>query len=95
MQAAWAELTSTHSLSAQSPFADAATIDRLFSFVHFALVVPWPWQYSVDKARNLGWCGYVNSHEAMREVVVDLGRLGMVPPLEGVEGGESEGRRGG
>lgn len=46
-----------------------------------ALVVSWPWQYSVDKGRKLGWCGYVNSHEAIRDVVEDLVRLRMVPPF--------------
>jgi len=45
------------------------------------LLISWPWQYSVDRARQLGWCGYVNSHEAIRCVVEDLARLRMVPPL--------------
>ena len=38
----------------------------------------------------MGWHGYVNSWEVIRDVVGELGKLGMVPPMP-VGVGEGEG----
>ncbi|MCJ1300163.1 hypothetical protein MMC08_002957 [Hypocenomyce scalaris] len=90
VQKAWAEMMQLHGL-AQSPFDD---IERIFTFTELALIVSWPWQYSMDKARKLGWHGYVNSHEAIHEVAEDLADLaGGVEAWDGLlvaVGGDSE-----
>ena len=31
------------------------------------------------KARKLGWHGYVDSNESLREVLLDFEKLGMIP----------------
>lgn len=35
----------------------------------------------MDKARKLGWHGFVDSSESLLEVFDDLAKLGMIPPV--------------
>ena len=38
-----------------------------------------------DKARKLGWHGFVDSSESLLEVFDDLAKLKMIPPVPKVE----------
>ncbi|KAI9818197.1 MAG: hypothetical protein M1827_000822 [Pycnora praestabilis] len=80
VQNAWAEMTKEHGL-AQTPFND---IERIFSFTDFSLLMSWPYAYSMDKAKKLGWFGYVNTFEAIQEVFEEFEKLKMTPPLRKV-----------
>lgn len=40
---------------------------------------------SSDKARKLGWHGFVDSSESFLEVFEDLAKLKMIPPVPKVE----------
>ena len=41
--------------------------------------------YSMDKAKKLGWFGFVDSSESLLEVFDDLAKLKMIPPVPKVE----------
>jgi hypothetical protein len=41
--------------------------------------------YSSDKARKLGWHGFVDSNESLLEVFEDLAKLKMIPPVPKVK----------
>ena len=36
----------------------------------------------MGKSRKLGWCGYVDSHEAILETIGELEVLKMLPPIK-------------
>ena len=42
-------------------------------------------QASSDKARKLGWHGFVDSSESFLEVFEDLAKLKMIPPVPRIE----------
>jgi hypothetical protein len=39
----------------------------------------------MDKAKKLGWFGFVDSSESLLEVFDDLAKLKMIPPVPKVE----------
>ncbi len=45
-------------------------------------VVIWANERSMNRSRKLGWHGYVDTVEAIWEVIGEMAGLGMVPPLE-------------
>lgn len=78
-QKAWKELADEHGLS----MPEEGELDRIFGFLDGTLCRPAPLLFSPDKARKLGWHGYVDSCDALRETFDDLAKLKMVPPVLG------------
>lgn len=75
VQKAWEELRKEHDL------AELKEVDRVFAFLDGTLVRAGALLYSSDKARKLGWFGFVDSSEAILEVFEDLAKIKMIPPL--------------
>ena len=78
VQAAWKEMAAEHGLSVP----EEAELERIFGFLDGTLCRPAPLSFSPDKARKLGWHGFVDSCDALRETFVDLAKLKMIPSLE-------------
>lgn len=74
--AAWKELMAKHGLN-HDPFED---IEGHFVFGDAAA---WglAMALSMNKARRLGWTGFVDTRESLFKAYGELGRLGMLPPL--------------
>ena len=72
---AWEELRKEYGL------AEIKEVDRVFAFLDGTLDRAGALLFSSDKARKLGWCGYVDSTEAILEVFEDLVKIKMIPPL--------------
>jgi hypothetical protein len=77
VQVAWKEMCDEHGLS----MPEEKELDRIFGFLDGTLCRPAPLLFSPDKARKLGWHGYVDSCDALRETFDDLAKLKMVPPM--------------
>lgn len=77
VQKAWKELAAEHGLSVP----EGEELDRIFGFLDGVLCRPAPLLYSPNKARKLGWHGFVDSCDALRETFEDLAKLKMVPPV--------------
>ena len=75
VQKAWEELRREYGL------AEIKEVDRVFAFLDGTLVRAGALLFSSDKARKLGWLGFVDSSEAIREVFEDLVKIKMIPPL--------------
>ena len=75
VQKAWEELREEHGL------AEITEVDRVFAFLDGTLVRAGALLFSSDKARKLGWFGFVDSSEAILEVFEDLAKIKMIPPL--------------
>ncbi|ETI24630.1 hypothetical protein G647_03999 [Cladophialophora carrionii CBS 160.54] len=60
-------------------------IERVFSFLDGSVCRAAPLIFSSDKARKLGWHGFVDSSESLLEVFDDLAKLKMIPPVPKVE----------
>jgi hypothetical protein len=75
VQRAWEELREEHGL------AQITEVDRVFAFLDGTLVRAGALLFSSDKARKLGWFGFVDSSEAILEVFEDLVKIKMIPPL--------------
>jgi hypothetical protein len=77
VQVAWKEMCDEHGLS----IPEEKELDRIFGFLDGTLCRPAPLLFSPDKARKLGWHGYVDSCDALKETFDDLAKLKMVPPM--------------
>jgi hypothetical protein len=77
VQAAWKEMAAEHGLSVP----EESELQRIFGFLDGTLCRPAPLSFSPDKARKLGWHGFVDSCDALRETFVDLAKLKMIPSL--------------
>lgn len=75
VKAAWEELREEHGL------AEIKEVDRVFGFLDGTLVRAGALLFSSDKAKKLGWFGFVDSSEAILEVFEDLAKIKMIPPL--------------
>jgi hypothetical protein len=75
VQNAWEGLRAEYGLK------EIKEVDRVFGFLDGTLVRSGGLLFSSDKARKMGWCGFVASVEAIREVFGELSGIGMVPPL--------------
>lgn len=80
VQKAWAELISKHNLKVAK--LEDMDIDRIFGFTDGSLVGG-PLDMSMNKARKMGWHGFVDTNECMREVLGEFAKIGMIPPVEG------------
>ncbi|KAI9725917.1 MAG: hypothetical protein M1828_002244 [Chrysothrix sp. TS-e1954] len=74
---AWEEIATKHGLR-DTQLRD---VERVFGFLDGALLMAFPVYYSTDKARKMGWHGFVDSNESYLEVFRDLAKLKMIPPV--------------
>jgi hypothetical protein len=78
VQTAWDELVAKHGLT--SGKLKDMDIDRIFGFTDGSLLGS-SLDLTMMKARKMGWCGFVDSNEAVREVLGEFVELGMIPPV--------------
>lgn len=79
VQRAWAEIIEEYNLKVAK--LEDMDIDRIFGFTDSAFMGG-PVDMSMNKARKMGWHGFVNTNECMREVLDDFAKIGMIPPVE-------------
>ncbi|KZM20522.1 catalytic [Ascochyta rabiei] len=78
VQKAWAEPTAEHSLAAGR--LQEMDIDRTFSFTDGSLMGS-ALDLTMSKAKKLGRHGFVDSNDAIREVLGEFTDLKMLPPM--------------
>ena len=78
-QQAWEEMAQKHGLKG-NPF-ESGSLARIFQFLDFATLVPYPSSYSMTKARKVGWNGFVDSIESHMEVIEEMAAMKMVPAI--------------
>lgn len=74
---AWSNLAVEHGLTTR----ELGDVDRIFGFLDGALCRSSPLMFSVDKARKLGWHGFVDTADSLLAVFTDLARIKMIPPM--------------
>lgn len=79
VQKAWAEIIEKHGLKNAQKLEDMDT-ERIFAFADGSLVGA-TLDLSMNKARKMGWHGFVDTCECIREVLGEFVGLGMLPPL--------------
>lgn len=77
VQTAWKQIAEKHDLQ-QKELKD---IDRVFGFLDGTVTRAGPLIFSTDKARKLGFHGFVDTSEVLLEVFDDLAKLKMIPPV--------------
>lgn len=77
--AAWEELRNKHGLK-YSPFGKRAM--DTFGLLDAEILGSWGTVMSMDKNRKLGWHGFVDTKEAIKQVIHEMSKHHMVPPLE-------------
>lgn len=78
VQNAWAELKTKYSLIGEN--LENMDIDRIFGFTDGSLMGT-SLDLTMNKARKMGWHGFVDSNEAIIEVLREFVALKMLPPL--------------
>ncbi|KAJ4379505.1 hypothetical protein N0V86_004685 [Didymella sp. IMI 355093] len=78
VQRAWEELTSKHGLTGGK--LQDMDIDRIFGFTDGSLMGT-SLDLTMNKARKMGWHGFVDSNDAIIEVLGEFEKLRMLPPL--------------
>ncbi|KAF9694408.1 hypothetical protein EKO04_007690 [Ascochyta lentis] len=78
VQKAWAELSENHGLSIGK--LEEMDIDRIFGFTDGSLMGS-SLDLTMNKARKMGWHGFVDSNDAIKEVLGEFADLKMLPPL--------------
>lgn len=78
VQKAWEELVSKYGLT--SGKLQDMDIDRIFSFTDGSLLGS-TLDLTMNKARKMGWHGFVDSSDAIKEVLGEFADLKMVPPV--------------
>lgn len=79
VQKAWDELRQKHHLTAAARLQDM-DIDRIFSFADASLTGG-ILDLSMNKARKMGWHGFVDSNECFKEVLDEFADLRMLPSV--------------
>lgn len=78
VQEAWAELTKRYDLTGGN--LQDMDIDRIFGFTDGSMMGT-SLDLTMNKARKMGWHGFVDSSEAITEVLKEFVNLKMLPPL--------------
>lgn len=78
---AWKKLAEQHDLT-QKELVD---VDRVFGFADGSLSRAGSLTFSSDKARKLGWHGFVDANESLLSVFDDLANIKMIPPVPKVK----------
>lgn len=75
---AWRELKDKYGLK-YDPFGDRAT--DTFGLIDGEILGGWGRYLSMDLNKKLGWHGFVDTKDAIRQVINEMAALRMVPPL--------------
>lgn len=75
--AAWKEIMAADPSVTYDPFAD---IYHNFTFGDAALMHVG--ELSMNKARRMGWTGFVDTRESIYEMYDELSALGLLPPMK-------------
>jgi hypothetical protein len=78
VQKAWEEIISKHGLKVDK--LQDMDVDRIFGFTDGMMGTPL--DLTMNKARKMGWHGFVDSNDAIKEVLGEFADLKMIPPLE-------------
>ncbi|KAF1845481.1 NAD dependent epimerase/dehydratase family protein-like protein [Cucurbitaria berberidis CBS 394.84] len=78
VQRAWEELNSKYDLTGGK--LQDMDIDRIFGFTDGGLMGS-PLDLTMNKARKMGWHGFVDSNDAIKEVLGEFADLKMIPPI--------------
>lgn len=78
VQKAWAEITQKYHLT--GGHLQDMDIERIFGFTDGSLMGT-SLDLTMNKARKMGWHGFVDSNDAILEVLAEFGELKMLPPL--------------
>jgi hypothetical protein len=78
VQKAWAEIISKNNLKVSK--LEDMDIDRIFAFADGSLIGA-TLDLSMNKARKMGWHGFVDSSECIKEVLEEFAELGMLPGI--------------
>lgn len=78
VQKAWEELTSKHNLTGGK--LQEMDVDRIFGFTDGSLLGT-TLDLTMNKARKMGWHGFVDSNDAIKEVLAEFVDLKMIPPM--------------
>jgi hypothetical protein len=78
VQKAWEELVAKHGLT--SGKLQDMDIDRIFGFTDGSLLGS-ALDLTMNKARKMGWHGFVDSNDAIKEVLGEFVDLKMIPPI--------------
>lgn len=78
VQGAWAELTAKYGLAGGK--LEDMDIERIFGFADGSLMGT-SLDLTMNKARKMGWHGFVDSNEAIVEVLGEFVGLKLLPPL--------------
>ncbi|KAF2749379.1 NAD dependent epimerase/dehydratase family protein-like protein [Sporormia fimetaria CBS 119925] len=82
VQDAWSALIKAHNLQV-APLQEM-DIDRIFGFTDGSLIGG-PLDMSMNKARKMGWHGFVDTNECIKEVLGEFAQLKMIPPVGGAK----------
>ena len=77
VQKAWEEIISQYDLKVAK--LQDMDIDRIFGFTDGMLMGSSSLDLTMNKARKMGWHGFVDSNDAIREVLGEFADLGMIP----------------
>ena len=81
---AWKKIQQRDGLDASlDPWRNTKAFQECFGTLDAQILGPWTRTESMDKARKLGWTGFVDSKEAIKEAISGLAKLKMVPHLYG------------
>jgi hypothetical protein len=75
---AWEEIRHKFNLQ-QSPFDD---VQKNFGLLDAEILTPWSRSINMNRSRKLGWNGFVDTNEAIKEVIGEMAELGMVPAVQ-------------
>ncbi|KAF2642750.1 hypothetical protein P280DRAFT_273298 [Massarina eburnea CBS 473.64] len=81
VQRAWEEILHKYEMKDTKKLQDM-NIERVFAFADGSLMGGTQ-DMSMNKARKMGWCGFVDTNECIKEVLVEFAGLGMLPPVGG------------
>lgn len=78
VQKAWEELTAKYGLTGGK--LQDMDIDRIFAFTDGSLMGS-SLDLTMNKARKMGWHGFVDTNDAIKEVLSEFADIKMIPPL--------------
>ena len=77
MQKAWEEIISKHGLKVDK--LQDMDVDRIFGFTDG--MMSFSLDLTMNKARKMGWHGFVDSNDVIKEVLGEFADLKMIPPV--------------
>ena len=82
VKAAWKTIQKREGLDPSlDPWRNSTTFQECFGTLDAEVLGPWSRLESMDKAKKMGWTGFVDSKAAIKEAIKGLAALKMVPDL--------------